>query len=122
MPSEQIAQMSLYKKNKRFNQKQESKNCISCGGEGHKSYGDLPVGQKADCKAHDKFCERCGQSNLLASVCKTPEQFIKKNQSRSEPEVSDKDLNSEHNVLQLMSMTVNTDETRSHKRRYSKEI
>ena len=122
LPSEQIAQMSLYKKNKRFNQKQDPKNCTSCGGEGHKSYGDLPVGQKADCKDHDKFCEHCGQSNHLASVCKTPEQFIKKNQSRSEPEVSDKDLNSEHNVLQLMSMTVSTDETRSHKRRYSKEI
>ena len=60
LPSEQIAQMSLYKKMKRANYKSESKNCTSCGGEGHRSYGDLPVGQKADCKAHDKFCERCG--------------------------------------------------------------
>ena len=110
MPSEQIAQMSLYKKMKRANNKSESKNCTSCGGEGHRSYNDLPVGQKADCKAHDKFCERCGRANHLAGVCKTPEQFIKKNQSQKEAEDKDKDLG--HNVLQLMSMTVGTGKSR----------
>ena len=91
------------------NQKPDSNKCKSCGEEGHKSYFELPSSKKADCKAHKKFCERCGRPNHLAALCRTSENNIRTTSSaRSESDnEADKDNDlPEHNVLQLMSLSV----------------
>ena len=127
LPSEQIAQMSAYKRNKRAmatqNQKQDSNNCKSCGEEGHKSYFDLPSSKKADCKAHRKFCERCGRPNHLTALCRTAEHNIRTSSSaRSESDNEDKDLPPEHNVLQLMSLSVEADNRKSTKSKSTRRM
>ena len=83
--------MSTYKKGKRasnVNKSQELK-CSNCGSNTHKSWYDLDKDKKKECKANNKYCEKCGGKNHLAAVCR--------NKDREESE----DEAAEHNQLFL---------------------
>ena len=98
LPSDQISALSTYKRNKIAmatpTQKPTEQKCSNCGSDSHKSYRELPEDKKAECKAHNKFCENCGRRHHLTALCRSlpPDQDIDR------PEY----YNGEHNCLQIL--------------------
>ena len=93
LPSEQFAPISAYKRNKRNFQKPNGiKGCLNCGLEGHKSWKELPMDNKSQCKANGKTFFKCGKMNQLQSVCQSP------------PAENPTDKTANQNMLSLMTM------------------